>query len=578
MDTLILIGVVASWSRSLIGAVAREVRMDSRLRYRLILEKDDAPRSVVISVDPQRPWIGRPHRPRQTKTLGLDPLAAQSAKTLRGRILTGIGRRGRTVRFDFSGGVAWVAEMRPHQANLVLLDDAEKVTVAARSTKISKKRIDPGKTYAVDELPAGTLDLSLATARQIDDGLAAQVQSGEAPARALGHTLVGVGSSSARLLLDGAEGATSVGEAVLARLAAVESGALEPVIECSEPPLEAAEHGRFDLKTARLLPWTAEGPSVDGFERYSASDAAATAGLFFECLDLSSSTVRRGTTLRSIVDAEIRRHRQAESRARADLARFADPERFKKWAEALLAGLSTARRAGGQVLVADPYDVDRTVLAVPDRPGKSLNALADEYFQQHRRAKRGLQRATERAESVAVEMRRLEKVRSDWPEVLSSASLDRVEGQLREAGFPVGLDSPTKRRTSTAERPRLEGVRLFTAPSGSSILVGKTARDNQRLTFKLAGPEDFWLHALDVPGAHVILRNDERKKAPDRRDLIQAAAVAAWFSEAKSQAVADVQWTRRRYVRKLRGGPSGTVTVKRSETVRVRPSALENSG
>ncbi len=578
MDTLILIGVVSAWSRSLIGAVVREVRMESRLRYRLILEKDDAPRSVVVSVDPQRPWIGRPYRPRRKTPSGLDPFAALSAKTLRGRILTGIGLRGRAVRFDFSGGVVWVAEMRPHQANLVLLDDEERVTVAARSTKTSKKRIEPGKSYAVDELPAGTLDLSEATARQIDDAVAIQIQSGEAPARAISRTLVGLGSNSVRLLLDAAEGATSVGETVLARLAAIESGALEPVIECSEPPVEAAEHGRFDGETARLLPWTADGPSVDGFERYSATDAAATAGLFFDCLDLSISTVRRGSTLRSIVDAEIRRHRQAESRSRADLARFADPERFKKWAEALLAGLSTARRAGGQVLVTDPYDGDGAVLAVPDRPGKSLNALADEYFQQHRRAKRGLQRAMERAESVAVEMRRLEKVRSGWPDVLSSASLDRVEGQLRDAGLPVGLDNSTKRRTATPERPRLEGVRLFTAASGASILVGKTAKDNQRLTFKLAGPEDFWLHALGVPGAHVILRNDERKKAPDRRDLIQAAGVAAWFSEAKSQPVTDVQWTRRKYVRKLRGGPPGTVTVKRSETVRVRPSALENSG
>ncbi len=570
MDTLILIGVVAAWGRSLVGSVAREVRLDARLRYRLILEKDGAPRSVVISVDPQRPWIGRPARPRRKTPAGPDPFAAVSAKALRGRILTGIACHGRAVSLNFSGGAVWVAEMRPHQANLVLLDDGERVVAAARATKASKKRIDPGKSYVPDRLPEGTLDPWDASPGRIDDLMTGRIASGEPRTSALSRSLVGVGPDSARLLLDGAGGETPVGETVVRWIGAIKAGELEPVIESPGPPLQAAEEGRFDPAAARLLPW-AGGPILPGLERFSGDDAAATAGLFFECLDLSTSTVRRGTALRSIVDAEIRRHRQAEMRARGDLDRFADPDRFRRWAEALLAGLHTARRAGDQILVADPYDGQGAVLAIPDRPGKTLNALADEYFQQHRRAKRGLQRARERAESVAAEMRGLEGIRAGWPEIVSSVNLDRVEADLREAGLPIGIDVSTRRQAATPVRPRLEGVRLFTAESGASILVGRTAKDNQRLTFKLAGPEDFWFHALGVPGAHVILRNDERKNAPDRRDLVQAAGLAAWFSEAKTQPVTDVQWTRRKYVRKLRGGPPGTVTVKRSETVRVRP-------
>ncbi len=567
MDTLILIGVVAAWGRGLVGAVTREIRVDGPHRYRLILEKDGAPRSVVISVNPQQPWTGRPGRSRRAAPARSDPFGAASAKILRGRTLTGIVRRGRAVRFSFSGGAAWVAELRPHQANLVLLDAAERVVTAARSTKTSKKRIEPGKSYVADALPEGVLDPSKASVGQLDELVDPQ---------ALSRSLVGVDRESAELLLEGAGREGPVGETVAARIAGLESGALEPVIESPRPPLEAAEQGRFDRETARLLPWAPDGAALAGLQRFAGDDAAATAGLFYECLDLSSATLQRGVALHSIVNAEIRRHRQAEIRATEDLTRFADPDRFRRWAEALLAGLSSARRTGDQILVADPYDAEGAVLAIPDRPDKSLNAVADDYFQQHRRAKRGLERARERADHVAASRRRLERIRAGWPEIVSSATLDRVEAELRDAGLAVGIEVPTRRRAATRERPRLEGVRLFTAASGVSILVGKTARDNQRLTFKLAGPEDFWFHALGAPGAHVILRNDERKKVPDRRDLIQAAGLAAWFSEAKSQPVTDVQWTRRKYVRKLRGGPPGTVTVKRSETVRVRPATLEN--
>jgi predicted ribosome quality control (RQC) complex YloA/Tae2 family protein len=129
-------------------------------------------------------------------------------------------------------------------------------------------------------------------------------------------------------------------------------------------------------------------------------------------------------------------------------------------------------------------------------------------------------------------------------------------------------------------RPRLEGVRVFTSRDGQSILVGKSGRDNDRLTFKLAGQEDFWLHAGGAAGAHVILRNDERRSKPSRVALEDAAAAAAWFSGLRAQGTVDVKWTRRKYVRRARGAPRGTVILKRFETIRVaarRPDSPEES-
>jgi predicted ribosome quality control (RQC) complex YloA/Tae2 family protein len=117
----------------------------------------------------------------------------------------------------------------------------------------------------------------------------------------------------------------------------------------------------------------------------------------------------------------------------------------------------------------------------------------------------------------------------------------------------------------------LEGVRIFLSRDAEPVLVGKTGKSNQRLTFKLASPDDFWFHALGVPGAHVIVRNERRRTRPKSSTLTEAAEAAAWFSEAREQPQADVQWTRRKYVRKVRGAAPGTVRVKRFETVRVRP-------
>jgi predicted ribosome quality control (RQC) complex YloA/Tae2 family protein len=97
--------------------------------------------------------------------------------------------------------------------------------------------------------------------------------------------------------------------------------------------------------------------------------------------------------------------------------------------------------------------------------------------------------------------------------------------------------------------------------------VGRGARENHELTFGQAGPDDFWLHARDVPGAHVILRDREGRANPD--DLREAGEVAAFFSGASQEGQVDVHLARRKHVRAA-GGP-GRVQVMHGETLRVRP-------
>jgi len=101
-----------------------------------------------------------------------------------------------------------------------------------------------------------------------------------------------------------------------------------------------------------------------------------------------------------------------------------------------------------------------------------------------------------------------------------------------------------------------------------SLLVGRAARENHRLTFKVARPEDLWFHALDVPGAHVILRDNEGRAGPE--DLREAAEVAAFFSGAQDSGKVDVQLARRKHLRPAKGSP-GRVHVGHSETLRVTP-------
>ena len=131
----------------------------------------------------------------------------------------------------------------------------------------------------------------------------------------------------------------------------------------------------------------------------------------------------------------------------------------------------------------------------------------------------------------------------------------------------------SQKGAAPAAAPSLAGVRMLTTSDGFDVLVGRTGKDNDRLTFKIAAPDDIWIHAAGVPGAHVIVRNPERLGTIPHGTLVEAARWALWFSEGRSQASADVHWTRRKNVRRVKGGASGMVTLKRFETIRVRPQS-----
>ena len=116
-----------------------------------------------------------------------------------------------------------------------------------------------------------------------------------------------------------------------------------------------------------------------------------------------------------------------------------------------------------------------------------------------------------------------------------------------------------------------EPFRRFPLPGGYEAWVGKNAKGNAELTTRYASPHDLWLHARGVPGSHVVIRRDSKTQTPDRRAVEMAAAIAAHFSDAKTQSLVPVIVTERKYVRPVKGGAPGLVRIDREDVVLVEP-------
>jgi predicted ribosome quality control (RQC) complex YloA/Tae2 family protein len=110
---------------------------------------------------------------------------------------------------------------------------------------------------------------------------------------------------------------------------------------------------------------------------------------------------------------------------------------------------------------------------------------------------------------------------------------------------------------------------------GYEVLVGRSARDNDALTFRVARPRDLWLHASGHAGSHVIIRVPETGEAVPREVIERAAVWAAWHSKARhARGKVEVHVCRAAEVRKPRGAPAGTVELRRWDVVRVYPRAV----
>ncbi|MCF7823846.1 MAG: NFACT RNA binding domain-containing protein [Candidatus Marinimicrobia bacterium] len=131
------------------------------------------------------------------------------------------------------------------------------------------------------------------------------------------------------------------------------------------------------------------------------------------------------------------------------------------------------------------------------------------------------------------------------------------------------LDKTGKRET--LRKP----YKKYMSPSGFDILVGRDSRDNDVLTFKIANKNDWWFHARQISGSHVILRTGN--KAPLPIDIQKAAQHAALNSKAKHSGIAVVQYCQRKHLSKPKGSSPGQVLIHQENTITIDLDAIDGA-
>ena len=193
----------------------------------------------------------------------------------------------------------------------------------------------------------------------------------------------------------------------------------------------------------------------------------------------------------------------------------------------------------------------------------------DPALRPHENADARFRLAARMERGAATLVRRIRDAEAALARIARAARLDD-HGKLSPEELAALLPAaPTKGDRRDLAAPSLP-YRRYRSSGGLEVRVGRGPRRNDDLTFHHSRPNDVWLHARHVGGAHVVLRWT-RAERPPAADLEEAATLAANHSGARGSGLVPVDWTRRKWVRKPRGASPGVVSPDRVQTVFVSP-------
>jgi len=227
-------------------------------------------------------------------------------------------------------------------------------------------------------------------------------------------------------------------------------------------------------------------------------------------------------------------------------------------------------RPGSKSVELEDWQTGKSVMIELD-PTRTPAANATRYFSLYKKARRGLAEVEKRIQTIRAEMAWLHE--QIW---LAENASNEADLPCEEKKYRARRGSGQAKEPIAGRKGRAALVKPDFEIDGCRYYVGRNARQNDVLTFQVARRGDWWFHANDVPGAHVILKKAEGSVS--EVDLWRGAVLAAWFSFARNSSKVAVDATEAANVKRIPGGMPGRVSFTGQHTILVNPADCEKFG
>lgn len=284
---------------------------------------------------------------------------------------------------------------------------------------------------------------------------------------------------------------------------------------------------------------------------------------FYEKREQAERVKQKGRDLLKTATTARDRVRRKLAAQEKEMAACLDRDHLRICGELITANLYRMERGQSRLTAQNYYDENCADVDIPLDVRLSPQENAARYFKQYAKAKTAEKYLTAQLQRGREELQYLESVLQELAQAESEQDFNDIRTELTDGGYLRG------RGKKQSGFQRASKPREFRSSAGLRILVGRNNRQNDRLTTKDADKRDIWLHTQKIHGSHVILCTGGAE--PDEQSLMEAASLAAYFSQAQGSTKVPVDYTPVKFVKKPAGAKPGMVVYTTYQTMLADP-------
>lgn len=444
-----------------------------------------------------------------------------------------------------------ILEIMGRHSNLILVDGEGKILDAARHVSLDMSRVrqvQPGLPY----LPPPGQDKLDPVDVNADNLLTYLEKAGDVPFhKAIASSVSGMSIPTAkelafRVLERGEERPGNLPAAAI-RLADL----IRRLPEMTDPRVLLDDDGNpADIFAFPYLMHPLESQSP-------APTVSAALERYFSTRDRQDRLNQKSAAMVKVLKNHIERCEKKLAQQEEDLSNAAKLEEYRLMGELINANLWQLKKGQSEAQLQNFYDEEGGMITVPLDIQLTPVQNAQRYFKKYQKARTTREMAAEQHEATLQELNYLEGMLLDVGKCVGESELEEIREELASTGYVKKNTNRRQQRALPKSKPY-----HYRSVDGIDIFVGKNAAQNERLTGD-ARPGEMWLHAKGMPGSHVIIKAEG--SIPDST-LSDAATLAAWYSKGQHSSMVPIDYTLKRYVKKIPGGATGMVTYTNQKT------------
>ena len=268
---------------------------------------------------------------------------------------------------------------------------------------------------------------------------------------------------------------------------------------------------------------------------------------------------QQGGELIRKIENELKRNKNKLKKREQTLKDSENAEDYRRDGELLTTFMAQVPRGANEVTLPNYYEEDRPITIKLD-PALTPNQNAQKYFHRYQKLKNAVKLIGKQIEEAKNEIDYLESVLSQL-EIAGPMDIEVIKEELTAEDYLKKKSSKKQKRKKPSQPDQ------YLSTDGTLILVGKNNLQNDQLSLKTAKKTDYWLHAKNIPGSHVIIKSDQ----PSDETITEAAELAAYFSKYRHSAQVPVDLVQVKHLRKPNGAKPGYVIYENQKTIIVTP-------